>query len=153
MPYEILKGYLKDKEFKRKKLYNDIYRLKKQGLIEKNFCNEGYLLKLTNKGRLQAEFINATSQPIFKQKKWRGNWYLVIFDIPNKKASIRHRISSILREIGCILIQKSVYLSPYPFRDRLLIIARYYHVESYFYYFEIPDQIVFDQFRECFFER
>ena len=57
---------------------------------------------------------------IFGQnKKWDGEFMVVIFDIPEVKKVTRERVRSKLKQLGFGMLQKSIYISPYHFEEDL----------------------------------
>ncbi|OGE19333.1 CRISPR-associated endonuclease Cas2 [Candidatus Daviesbacteria bacterium RIFCSPLOWO2_02_FULL_41_8] len=90
----------------RYQLYHIVHRLKEKGWIETS-RNEGRILvKLTGKGRNQLAIEKALIQ-----KKWDGNFRIVIFDIPEKHRKVRNVFRHRLKEWGFRAWQKSVWAS------------------------------------------
>jgi len=93
---------------KKKKIQKAIHYLKKANLIQIN----GQEIKLSNKGRIRL-IINKSLEKSLKnksKKKKNSNFYLIIFDIPEKHRRIRDLFRRVLYNFGADMIQKSVFL-------------------------------------------
>lgn len=75
-----------------------------EGLIKR--ISDGFKLTETGKKRLR-EFLPSYKQP----EPWDGKLWLVTYDIPNDKRYSRDHFRNWLFEIGCRMIQESVWLS------------------------------------------
>lgn len=92
-----------------------INRLRERGLIERVQTNRGLALRLTKKGSQLAVSIEEEGK-IFemqKPKKWDEKWRIVIFDIWERRRTVRDRLRSILRTNGFVKVQNSVWVYPY----------------------------------------
>jgi phenylacetic acid degradation operon negative regulatory protein len=93
------------------KKYSTLYNLKHNGYLQdRKIKNERYY-KLTKKGQLAARLLILEKH--IKDKKWDKKWYVLIFDIPEKKRSYRDNLTKILKNIGFYQLQKSVWIFPY----------------------------------------
>lgn len=82
-----------------------IYDLKRHGYLEEIEINGERHLKMTSKGRLKL-----IKKKILKQ--WDGNWRIIAFDIEETRKKTRDLFRSKLRELNCLPIQKSVWITP-----------------------------------------
>ncbi|MBI3634140.1 MAG: hypothetical protein HY228_00800 [Candidatus Yonathbacteria bacterium] len=89
-------------------------RLIKRGLVKKRRTNGEDYYSLTLLGNKQAKKYQLNSIKIAVQKRWDGLWRLVMFDIPEDKKMARRGINFVLKRIGCVQYQKSVFVIPYP---------------------------------------
>jgi CRISPR/Cas system-associated endoribonuclease Cas2 len=48
-----------------------------------------------------------------KKKRWNGRWRVVIFDVPERRRQTRDRLRDIMREVGFVRLQDSVWVFPY----------------------------------------
>lgn len=60
----------------------------------------------------------------YREQKWDGKWRLCLFDVPEKDKKLRYAMRRRLKEWGFVMLQKSVWLSPFPFADRLTELFR-----------------------------
>lgn len=83
--------------------------LKRKGLIQV-LKEADTLPKITKIGEEKLRRII----PFYDQKRtWDGQVYLVSYDIPLDKTKERHYLRDFLKKIGCGLLQKSVWVTPY----------------------------------------
>ena len=87
-------------------------------LIQEGFLiYEGKFLKLTEKGLTKLEFLEIKDWKTDKPKKWDKRWRMLIFDIPEKRKSLRDKVRHTLLHIGFLRIQDSVWIYPYDCED------------------------------------
>lgn len=88
-------------------------RLEQQQLLEsRQDSTGGRLHRLTEAGRRLAL---GTSDPAARWKRrWDGKWRLVLFDVPQSKASDRARLRRSLADRGFGYLQNSVWITPDP---------------------------------------
>ena len=98
----------------RAKIYAGFKNLERRGIIEKSGVN----YKFTKTGR---SWLERSQVKYFKlqNKKWDGNWRVVIFDIPQEHRRNRNILRRRLRWWGFLMLQKSVFVSPYPCEEEL----------------------------------
>ena len=108
-------GFWTPPNYKGSALAQNIYRLLSTGYLSKEIIKGEPVLQISSKGekRLQRNFSFFKMQ----EKKWDGYWRLVIFDIAEKKSSLRKQLRNKLKELGFGMWQKSVYISPFDFED------------------------------------
>lgn len=83
-------------------------RLKKQGLLS----NRHGIWRVTEAGKEYLEKILRRKRE--KQLAERAKNTIIMFDIPESLARKRYRLRAALRQMGFILIQKSVWFGPGP---------------------------------------
>ena len=84
--------------------------LLKHGHIELSPSEAHLVLQITEEGgkHLDALF------PIYnKERSWDKQFYLVNYDIPVGKNSVRDALRLFLKGLGCALLQSSVWMTPY----------------------------------------
>lgn len=99
-------------EKQRHKLYSMLYKLQKQGLIEKDKKNDKTFWIITDVGKKKLEkFKNAFCLPRRNYKKERDDCFnIVIFDIPEKEKFKRKWIRRHLLLLDFSMLQKSVWI-------------------------------------------
>lgn len=100
--------------YDRKKAYSGFKNLERRGIIEKSGAR--YKFTKTGKGWLESSRIKYFK---LQNKKWDGNWRVVIFDIPQEFRRNRNILRRRLRWWGLHMLQKSVFVSPYPCEEEL----------------------------------
>jgi len=114
------------KKYKSKKVYDAFYNLKRQGCIDIKKQNHQIYISLTEKGEKIAGRFQIDSLKIKKPKKWDGKWRLVIFDIAQLKNLQRNAFRGKLKELGFHLLQKSVWINPYPCKDEIDLLKDFF---------------------------
>src|SRR3989338_3033127 len=89
-------------------------RLEKKGFVKKKTTNGEDYYSLTLLGNKRAKKYKLNSMKIAPQRKWDGLWRMVMFDIPEDKKMARRGINLVLKKLGCVHYQKSVFITPYP---------------------------------------
>ncbi|MDP8215380.1 MAG: CRISPR-associated endonuclease Cas2 [Candidatus Euphemobacter frigidus] len=74
-------------------------------------------LKLTARGKAFLEKHHALSNK--SRPPWDRRWRLVIFDVPESKAELRKYLREYLIAMGFGKVQRSVWISPYDFREEI----------------------------------
>jgi len=74
---------------------------------------------LTKKGEQKVLKYKIDELKITEPKRWDKKWRLVIFDIPNSKKPAREVFRELLKRLGFVQLQKSVFLQPFPCEDEI----------------------------------
>ena len=126
----VLKAILKD--YKRKKSY-DIYKslhyLHDRGYVEFVSLGNVTKVKITHKGREIMKQVDIETIELTKPNSWDEKCRVVIFDVPNWKNRNRAAFTDKLKEIGFRMIQKSVWVYPYPCHEEIMILRKFYEIE------------------------
>lgn len=145
------------KELKRKKwreFYKDLYYLKRRGFIEVEQNADGtYKVRATETGQLQAQNFDLDSISIEIPKKWDKQWRLIIFDIPVEKQKGRLALLSKLRELGFIMLQKSIWAHPYECHNEVAVLARAFEIDRHVNYLTCSKVSAHDYLKEEFEKR
>ena len=64
------------------------------------------------------------------QARWDGLWRLVMFDVPSRQKAARDRFAGLLKTLGFVHYQKSVFICPHPCEDELEVIAEFYGISD-----------------------
>ncbi|PIU24617.1 CRISPR-associated endonuclease Cas2 [Candidatus Berkelbacteria bacterium CG08_land_8_20_14_0_20_39_8] len=80
-------------------------------------------IEITKKGFSRVNQVDFSEVKILRNKKWDGDWWVVIYDLPRKYNPDKNRLRKILVRSGFVKVQESVYV--YPFKcvdevDRIL---------------------------------
>ena len=93
-------------------------KLQRKGWVEKKETPEGFVIKITDKGRIQTlKFKLAEMKP--PKVRWDGKWRMVFFDIAELERGKRDRLRIYLRQLGMERMQESVWVSPYDVFDQV----------------------------------
>ncbi len=124
--------YLKERR-KRQQLQKALYELKRCGYLQAKVfgATQGYLV--TPKGEIK--LFHLQSQMLRQQKSRPrlpdGKWLMVFFDVPESLRKKRDLFRRELIGLGFEQLQKSVWVTPYPVRDKLRALIRVLELERY----------------------
>jgi len=95
-------------------------RLAAKGLVSFAEEDEKRYARITEKGErmLQMETERTT---IAKKRKWDRRWRVVIFDIPERRKSVRAGLRRFMNEYGFVRLQDSVWIYPYDCEDLIAL--------------------------------
>ena len=122
----IVRGIKRMKNYKRKRIYDAFYNLRKSGRINmKNRSGQIYV-SLTKKGKAMAGWMQIDDLKIAKPEKWDKKWRIVAFDIVEFKKLHREAFRGKLKELGFQPIQKSVWICPYDCKDEIDLLRDFF---------------------------
>ncbi|MEI6650576.1 MAG: hypothetical protein WCL23_04045 [Candidatus Moraniibacteriota bacterium] len=122
------------KAIDQKTVTRSLRRLSDQKLVSEEVLSDGSIrLVLTTEGRRQAHSLALFGPTIrlAKPKKWDGKWRVISFDIPENSRAFRRILREHLYETGFYQLQKSVFVSPYPYEKPFAELIRLYEAESF----------------------
>lgn len=130
----VLRVLWKEKDrsrYKRKDIYNTFYRLRKQGFLNMEEDRHGQLyISLTDKGRAKAIWYQINNLSIKVPKKWDTYWRVIIFDIKDKHRVKREALRGLLKRLGLVQLQKSVWIYPYDCRDEIDLLRDFFGLDA-----------------------
>lgn len=110
-----------------RKAYKGIKNLEQRGLIDQVHDRK---YKFTASGK-KWFFQYLARHPEFIKKKWDKKWRVIIFDIPQELHKNRNYFRDKLKSLGFYMLQKSVFVFPYPCEEELNSICRRLNVSDY----------------------
>ena len=122
----LMKAFKKWRKYKKKKVYNTFYSLKRKGYININKKNRQIYISLTEKGERKANWLQINALKIKKPKKWDGKWRIVIFDISQLKRLQREAFRGKLKELNFFPLQKSVWICPFKCSDEINLLKTFF---------------------------
>jgi len=122
----LIKGFKGLKKYPNKKVYDNFYKLKKQGLVDFYEKNNQIYISLTEKGKKKAGWMQIDALKIKKTKKWDGKWRILLFDIVETKKFHREALRGKLIELGFRLLQKSAWVIPYECKDEIGLLKSFF---------------------------
>ena len=102
-------------------------RLKSKGLLK--FENGYYVL--TADGEKVLRRWQLADYKLTKPKKWDKKWRIVIFDIPQELHRERNRLRRKLKMMNFHMMQKSVFVFPYPCEEELAEVCQKLRLSDY----------------------
>lgn len=127
----LVKVLSKNKTFNNKQVRRSMDLLKNNKLISLSYERDKTVVRLTKSGREKLLKYKIDDMKIKPQKKWDKKWRVVIFDIPENFSKVRSEFSRKLKEMGFELLQKSVWVCPYPCEDEIDFIKEIYHIKPF----------------------
>jgi len=135
-----LKEYWKFRENDKRKFDQELYRLKREGFINKYFDGKEYFIELSERGKNLLRRNVTEDLTISVPKKWDGKWHIVIFDVPNEKKEKRDVVRYKLKTLGFVELQESVYVFPFDCSCEVRLLKQMYIIEPYVQYI-VADRI------------
>jgi phenylacetic acid degradation operon negative regulatory protein len=102
------------KGYRPRGIYTGIKNLERRGIIKP--VVGGHAFTLAGKKWFGRSLLKYHKQ---RRGKWDGKWRIVIFDIPQELHKNRNYFRNKLRALGFYMVQKSVFVFPYPCGDEL----------------------------------
>lgn len=128
------------KELKRRKwgeINKRLHRFRQQGLANVEQNPDGtFSVSITRAGQKALVKYDVDTISIKNKREWDGVWRIFLFDIPVRKKAARAALLAKLKELGFVMLQKSVWAHPYPCRNELAVIAKAFEVEPYIRFHE-----------------
>ena len=102
--------------------------LKQRGIIKD--VNHNHFI-FTSQGRQWLKQSLFRYSSYLHKGPWDKKWRIIIFDIPQEKHIARVRFRNKLKSLGCVMIQKSVFVFPYPCHKEIGDIAGYLEISDH----------------------
>ncbi|MCL5407632.1 MAG: CRISPR-associated endonuclease Cas2 [Patescibacteria group bacterium] len=116
------------------KFSQEIYRLKRAGVVKKYIDEKGEFIEVTPKGQKWIKKYFVDQLEIKLPSKWDKKWRIVIFDIPDTKKNERDILREKLERIGFIKLQESVYVFPFECGLEIEALKEMYFIKPYVQY-------------------
>ena len=121
---QLLGGFGARKKRFHEQAHSAIGRLASKGYV--SFVEEKgrRCLRITPAGRLALERAERETQlrnkPV-KPRRWDRRWRLIIFDISENRRATRNKLRRLVRSLGFLRVQDSVWLYPYDCEDLVIL--------------------------------
>ena len=129
LPMALAPLILKNKSYNQALFNQTIKRLEKQKLVEIFTEGEHTLVRITQEGKVRALRYKLSEIQVKKPKVWDKKWRIVIFDIPEKYKRVREIFRDHLKNMGFYMLQRSVWVHPYPCFNEIEFLRQIYKVE------------------------
>ncbi|MEK7114399.1 MAG: CRISPR-associated endonuclease Cas2 [Patescibacteria group bacterium] len=98
-------------------------RLVAQGYIAFEKQDGRQYARITEEGSKMLAFEQEkTKLSNLKKRRWNGRWRVVIFDVPERRRQTRDRLRDIMKEVGFVRLQDSVWVFPYDCEDFITLL-------------------------------
>lgn len=101
-------------------------------------------LRLTPAGHEELALEQAKMTLHSPKRKWDGRWRMVVFDIPERRKHVRGRLREIMRGVGFVRLQNSVWVYPYDCEDLVVLLKAHLRVGKDILYV-IADSLEYDR--------
>jgi len=110
-----------------------IYKLKRNNYIQWKIDKKANraIVELTEKGRKAFARASFSDITIPKPQKWDGKWRFFLFDIPEKRRSLRNILREKLKNLGFFQFQKSVWIFPFECEKEMRFMCEYLEATPY----------------------
>jgi len=99
-----------------------VVRLEERGLLLRESDEKGFRMRLTDKGSRLAESLESKMAVSRKPLRWDGKWRVVIFDVWERRRRVRNQLRRLLKRIGFVKVQNSVWVYPYDCEELFVFI-------------------------------
>lgn len=127
-------NYYNWRDLDKKRFRTNLRRLEKEGFVKVYLENNQSYIELTNAGKEKVKLILAQDLQYKFPKKWDGKWRLIIFDIPNELRKTRDILRERLKNLGCLMLQESVFVFPFDCKDAIDYLKNLYEITPYVQY-------------------
>lgn len=123
-----------------RKFYQSLNYLNRRGYVKLVSRNGDEIkARITRRGESVLERFNLDSMKLSTNAPWDGKWRVVIFDVPNRKNSSRLAFTQKLKELGFIMVQKSVWTYPFECYKEVVVLRKFYEIERFVTYLEVVE--------------
>lgn len=111
-----------------------VSRMNKQGWIQSERQENNSFYSLTERGKVRME---EASRRIYKEPvpSWDGKWWLLLYNIPEKKRHLRDALREELVWSGFGPLSNSCWITPNNLEKEITVLGKKYDVEEYVTYF------------------
>ena len=128
----------------RQRLYEVMSRLKREGFIRWRERGGKRYPELTDAGRRRARQIVLGELSIPKPRRWDERWRIVTFDIKQEDRLLRDKVRGIIKRLGFMRLQDSVWVYPYDCEEIITLLKTELRTGSTILYI-IADAIEYDK--------
>jgi DNA-binding transcriptional regulator PaaX len=133
----IASAYLREKSLpsQRKharRIAQAIASARRNKLIVISMKEDTYKVELSDKGKRKIKELEFYNLKIQAPEKWDKKWRIVIFDIPNTvQKTIRNTFVAKLKSLDFCLLQKSVWVHPYPCENEIQFVVEVFGISRF----------------------
>lgn len=108
------------------KIKEALHYARRQQWITLHESRDGLTLTVSNRGRRYVRKVQLDES--LPTGKWDLRWRIVIFDIPNTKKNARESLRGVLKRLGFLPLQESVWMTPWPCDDQITALRELYGI-------------------------
>ncbi|KKT58347.1 MAG: Repressor in ring oxydation complex/ phenylacetic acid degradation pathway related protein (PaaX) [Candidatus Amesbacteria bacterium GW2011_GWB1_47_19] len=112
------------------RIYNEgsvragVERLKRSGKVEFREAESGQEVRISGRGKDDMVRYKLSGLKVIKPSEWDKKWRVILFDIGEMERRKRDILRRWLSRLGMVMIQKSVYIYPYPCENEVEILRQ-----------------------------
>ena len=132
-PYLVQKLFCswdKKKKYKKRSVETAFYRLRRAGALLVERKGHQYEVHLTQEGKKKAGWLQIDALKVSRLKQWEGEWYVLMFDVPQEERWKRDVLRSFLERLGFVLLQKSVWVHAHKCREEVEVLKAFLGLTS-----------------------
>lgn len=122
---------LKKTSIKQSEYSRLLKELKRQSLVHISQDDGEIHYTLTPAGAYRLQEVIVDELTIPHQRKWDKKWRVIAFDVPVTQSKYRRHFVDKLQELNFIMLQKSVWVHPFPCFEQIEQLAGHYNVLRY----------------------
>lgn len=123
------------RNYERERIRQAIKALHRRQLIVYTERGNDTYIEVTDQGKKQVR-RHEIDQMKLPRTEWDRRWRVILFDIPEHKKVARRAFQDHLKRLGCFLMQRSVWVYPYPCRDEIDLLSSFWDVHPNVCYLE-----------------
>lgn len=108
-----------ERQYSESSIHDGVEKLLRRGRVEVKNTADGQEVRITNKGKTEVIKYRLEELNLVKPSQWDGKWRLVIFDVDETLRNKRDELRRWLVKLGLRLMQKSVWIYPYPLEEQI----------------------------------
>lgn len=119
---------------KRRRLQRSFQYLMRNKYVTKDTTGKGARIGLTVRGktRIMRHIRERTLLvPINRPKVWDRRWRIILFDIPTAERSKRNAFRALIRRLGAVMLQKSVWIYPFDCSEQVSILKSMFNFSDH----------------------
>ena len=118
----------KDTSSNRKRFSDTFSYLRRRGYIHIGSKGGGTHIELTSRGRLQAhnKYTRMLAMRPAHPRSWDSKWRLILFDVPTVERVKRDAFRALIRRLGAVMVQKSVWIYPYDCTEEVQLLKDFF---------------------------
>ncbi len=117
---------------RRRKVESAFQYLKRNKYVKVSTIGKNVRLQLTSAGQRRAKFHHARKLlvPVKRPPVWDKKWRLILFDIPADERRKRNALRGLVRRLGAVMLQKSVWVYPYDCTEQVALLMDLFDLSS-----------------------
>lgn len=127
---------VKNLNVEEKKIKLSLEKMEKKEILEIVEKDDHVFIKIKDKENptIIKYSIKALLDFKMKEKKWKGKWFMIFFDVPEIQRNKRDYLRYYLHKIGFYRYQQSVYIFPYECEEEIKLLKKIVEGAKYIKY-------------------